>query len=98
MPHSPLRAPVGIDRSETDLFTSLTAPMLRSSLACSNPRRPWHVYISTVLSLGDRQRVDESAQDNWKAATEQSFVSWVLAGTYIQRAMGDLAETGTVKS
>lgn len=97
MPHRPPHIPVRIDAPGKDLHPELAVSMFRWPRALPRARGPWHVYISTVLSLGERQRVDESAQDNWKAATEQSLTSWVHAGTYVQRAMDDLAETGPAK-
>ena len=86
-----------IDASGKDPHPEPAESVFRWPYTLPRARGPWHVYISTVLSLGERQRVDESAQDNWKAAADQSLMSWVQAGTHIQRAMDDLAETAPAK-
>ncbi|WP_419839292.1 hypothetical protein [Candidatus Poriferisodalis sp.] len=97
MPQRPPPTPMRDDLPGKDPHPEPTESMFRWPQALPRARGPWHVYISTVLSLGERQRVDESAQDNWKAAADQSLMSWVLVGTHIQRAMDDLAETAPAK-
>lgn len=86
-----------IDPPGKDLHSEPTESMFRWPHALSTARGPWHVYVSTVLGLGQRQRVDESARDNWKAATEQAHMSWMLAGVHVRRAMDDLAEVESAR-
>lgn len=87
-----------MDPPQKDLCPSLATSTFRFSLKYPATRGSWRAYVSTILSLVERQRVDESAQDNWKVAAEQSVMSWAHAGLHVRRAMDDLAGTKSAKS